>query len=217
MIKDCIEYEGRKYELSTVCLEEYGHMFETMIFPIVNGVFSGSEVYKFRTFDAGESRRKHEDILTNMENYISEEAIDKYFKEQEEWFNTEKDMNKDFIEMKIYINPWQNLVEEVVENSIESILPQVIKEGEYRLMRYGDTNEFYNTDGTKKQVLDTEVYSIPLSKCHYDIIFSLISSIVNNVTSKGKFKENKPLVVFKGCKVNGSNIDIHIGVGLLEE
>ena len=125
-------------------------------------------------------------------------------------------MNKDFVDMKIYIRLWHNLVREVVENTIQYILPQVVKEGEYRLMPYGDANEFYNENGVK-QVLKTEVYSIPLSKCHYDIIFSLINSIVMNATSSKKFKEDKLLVVFKGCEVNDANIDIHIGTDFLKE
>ena len=66
----------------------YDCEFETMIFPIENGIVSGSEVYKFSTFDAGKSMRKHGDILNNVENYIIDEAIEKYLKENEEWFNT---------------------------------------------------------------------------------------------------------------------------------
>lgn len=76
MIKDYIKYEEKEYQVSTVNIDG---MFETMIFPVENGVVSGSEVYKFRTFDAGESQRKHRDILTNRENYISEEVIKRYF------------------------------------------------------------------------------------------------------------------------------------------
>ena len=86
MVKDCIKYEGKEYQLSTVLL--YDCEFETMIFPIENGVVSGSEVYKFTTFKASESQRKHKDILDNVENYVSKEAIEKYLKEKEEWFNT---------------------------------------------------------------------------------------------------------------------------------
>lgn len=86
MIKDHINYEGKEYQLSTVLLHDCE--FETMIFPIENGVTSGSEVYKFTTFKAGESQRKHGDILNNVANYVSKEAIEKYFKEKEEYFNT---------------------------------------------------------------------------------------------------------------------------------
>lgn len=86
MVKDYIKYEGKEYQLSTVLL--YDCEFETMIFPIENGVVSGSEVYKFTTFKASESQRKHKDILDNVENYVGKEAIEKYLKEKEEWFNT---------------------------------------------------------------------------------------------------------------------------------
>ena len=86
MVKDYIKYEEKEYQLSTVLL--YDCEFETMIFPIENDVVSGSEVYKFTTFKASESQRKHKDILDNVENYISKEAIEKYLKEKEEWFNT---------------------------------------------------------------------------------------------------------------------------------
>lgn len=86
MVKDYIKYEGKEYQLSTVLLCDCE--FETMIFPIENGVVSGSEVYKFTTFKASESQRKHKDILDNVENYVSKEAIEKYLKEKEEWFNT---------------------------------------------------------------------------------------------------------------------------------
>ena len=87
LVKDYIKYGEKEYEVSTVYIENMC-TFETMIFPTDNGNTSGEEVYMFRTFDAGESRRKHEDILTNMENYISEEAIERYFREKEEWLNT---------------------------------------------------------------------------------------------------------------------------------
>lgn len=86
MVKDYIKYEGKEYQLSTVLL--YDCEFETMIFPIENGIVSGSEVYKFTTLKASESQRKHKDILDNVENYVSKEAIEKYLKEKEEWFNT---------------------------------------------------------------------------------------------------------------------------------
>ena len=124
-------------------------------------------------------------------------------------------MDKDLIEMKIYIKPWHNLVEQVVENTIYDILPQVVKNGEYRLMPYGDSNEFYDEEGLKKKILDAEIYSLPLTKCHYDIIFNLINSIIKNITSRKKDDKDKLIVVFKGCMVNGANIDINIGVGLM--
>lgn len=87
MIKDILEYKDKKYQLSTVNLDGLG-LFETMIFPIEHGVVSGKEVYCFRTFEAGESHDKHRDIYYHSENYISDEAIAKYLKEKEDWFNT---------------------------------------------------------------------------------------------------------------------------------
>ena len=81
MVKDYIKYEGKEYQLSTVLL--YDCEFETMIFPIENGVVSGSEVYKFTTFKASESQRKHKDILDkfhNMKNLSVSELKDLYRK-----------------------------------------------------------------------------------------------------------------------------------------
>ena len=83
MIKDILEYKDKKFQLSTVNLDG---LFETMIFPIENGIVSGSEVYCFRTVKAGESHNKHRDIYYHSENYISDEAIAKYLKEKEDWF-----------------------------------------------------------------------------------------------------------------------------------
>lgn len=77
MIKDIIKYEDKEYQLSTVYIEDMV-TFETMIFPIENGIISGDEVYKFRTLNSGESKNKHKDILDHPENYLTEEAIDKY-------------------------------------------------------------------------------------------------------------------------------------------
>ena len=87
MVKDIIKYGNKEYLLSTVYIENM-ITFETMIFPIENGRISGREVYCFRTLDAGESKYKHEHIYYHSENYISDEAIAKYLKEKEEWFNT---------------------------------------------------------------------------------------------------------------------------------
>jgi hypothetical protein len=49
-----------------------------MIFPVYDGVISGEAVYCFRTFDTEESNTIHNDILTNPEKYLSDEAIKKY-------------------------------------------------------------------------------------------------------------------------------------------
>lgn len=77
MIKDILKYKDEEFQLSTVFIENIG-LFETMIFPIENGIVSGSEVYCFRTIDAGASKYKHEDIYENAEKYLSDKAIEKY-------------------------------------------------------------------------------------------------------------------------------------------
>lgn len=86
MVKDVIRYNEKEYQLSTVFLENMA-LFETMIFPIENGIVSGNEIYCFRTMDAGESKYKHIDIYENAEKYLSDKAIEKYFacKKCEEW------------------------------------------------------------------------------------------------------------------------------------
>lgn len=45
-MKNDIEYNGKSYQVSTIELH-WG--YETMIFPVIDGVVSGSEVYKYRT------------------------------------------------------------------------------------------------------------------------------------------------------------------------
>lgn len=80
MIKDIIEYCGKRYQLSTINLNG---VFETMIFPVEDGVVSGKEVYCFRTCKAGESKNKHADIYYNNAKYLSEQAIDDYLRSKE--------------------------------------------------------------------------------------------------------------------------------------
>lgn len=86
MVKDIIKYNEKEYQLSTVYLEKM-KIYETMIFPIENGLISGNEVYCNRTMDAFESRYVHRDILDNLEKYLSDKAIERYFacKKCEEW------------------------------------------------------------------------------------------------------------------------------------
>lgn len=86
MVKDIIKYNEKEYQLSTVFIENMA-VFETMIFPIENGIVSGSEVYCYRTRDAGNSKYKHEDIYENVEKYLSDKAIEKYLvcKNCHEW------------------------------------------------------------------------------------------------------------------------------------
>lgn len=87
MIKDIIEYNDKKYQLSTIHIKDMV-TFETMIFPIEDGMVSGKEVYCFRTVESSESQNKHTDIYYHPEKYISEEAIASYLREKEKWFNT---------------------------------------------------------------------------------------------------------------------------------
>lgn len=61
MPKDIIKYNEKEYQLSTVYLEKM-KIYETMIFPVENGVVSGNEVYCSRTMYAEESKYKHIDI-----------------------------------------------------------------------------------------------------------------------------------------------------------
>ena len=82
MIKDYIEYNDKKYQLSTIYND---YEFETMVFPIENGVVSGAEVYKFTTFNSSESRKKHRDIYENPEKYVSSEAVQQYLDSKEDW------------------------------------------------------------------------------------------------------------------------------------
>lgn len=93
MVKDILEYKGKKYQLSTVKLDGF---FETMIFPIEHEIVSGKEVYCFRTTEPGLSIDKHEDICEHPEKYLSEVAIKKYIKSKKEDF-------EDRTNNKIYI------------------------------------------------------------------------------------------------------------------
>lgn len=90
IVKDYIKYKNKEYQLSTI---KNDSEFETMVFPIKNGKISGNEVYKFTTFDAGESSDKHGDIYNNPEKYVSSEAIKKYLDSKEEDFK-ESDIDK---------------------------------------------------------------------------------------------------------------------------
>lgn len=79
MAKNYIIFNNKLYLVSSVVLEGHFHgVLETMIFPVHNGIISGEAVYCFRTFDTEESNATHNDILTNPEQYLSDEAIRKY-------------------------------------------------------------------------------------------------------------------------------------------
>lgn len=86
MVKDIIKHNEKEYQLSTTFIDNMA-LFETMIFPIENGIVSGSEVYCYRTRYAGESKYKHNDIYENPEKYLSDKAIEGYLacKNCHEW------------------------------------------------------------------------------------------------------------------------------------
>lgn len=114
MIKDILEYNGKKYQLITAKLSDF---LETMIFPIENDVISGKEVYCFRTTEPGLSINKHEDIYDHPEKYLSEVAIQEYIKSKENDFENHKD-NKIYI-VHGYINEFGDTdtwVREIFEN-----------------------------------------------------------------------------------------------------
>ena len=83
MIVDCIEYNGKKYQVSTVNIKG---CYETMIFPIVNGNIDGKEVYTCRVYTSQESQDEHKNILHHPEEYLSQSAIEEYLKSKEEEF-----------------------------------------------------------------------------------------------------------------------------------
>lgn len=81
-------YTGKEYQVSTAFV--YDCYFETMIFPIEEGVVSGREVYKWESYSLEEAVDKHRDIKNNPEKYISDEAIAEYIRLKEEDFETEE-------------------------------------------------------------------------------------------------------------------------------
>lgn len=83
MIKNDIEYNGKSYQVSTIDLH---WVYETMIFPVIDGVVSGSEVYKYRTCLKSDSENKHFDIVKHPKKYLDENCIEEYKKSLEEDF-----------------------------------------------------------------------------------------------------------------------------------
>lgn len=86
MVKDIIKYNEKEYQLSSVFIEKMG-LFETMIFPIENGIISGSEVFCYRTHYLELANEVYTRIKLYPEKYLSDKAIEKYFacKKCEEW------------------------------------------------------------------------------------------------------------------------------------
>ena len=83
MVKDIIKYNNKKFLLSTVLIDNC--VFETMVFPIINGQVSGSEVYTFRTVESSESLNKHKDIYEHPEKDVSDEVVKEYLDSKEDW------------------------------------------------------------------------------------------------------------------------------------
>ena len=83
MIKNDIEYNGKSYQVSTIDLH-WG--YETMIFPVIDGVVSGSGVYKYKTCLKSDSEDKHFDIVKHPKKYLDENCIEEYKKSLEEDF-----------------------------------------------------------------------------------------------------------------------------------
>ena len=95
MIKNDIEYNGKSYQVSTIDLH-WG--YETMIFPVIDGVVSGGEVYKYRTCLKSDSENKHFDIVKHPKKYLDENYIEKYKKPLEEEFKlTDIEKFKNFL------------------------------------------------------------------------------------------------------------------------
>lgn len=83
MIKNDIEYDGKSYQVSTIDLH-WG--YETMVFPVIDGVVSGSEVYKYRTCLKSDSENKHFDIVKHPKKYLDENIIYAYKESLDEDF-----------------------------------------------------------------------------------------------------------------------------------
>ena len=81
-------YTDKEYQVSTAFV--YDCYFETMIFPIEDGVVSGREVYKWESYNLEEAVDKHRDIKNRPQAYISEESIAEYIRLKEEDFKTEE-------------------------------------------------------------------------------------------------------------------------------
>lgn len=96
-MKNDIKYAGKSYQVSTIELQ-WG--YETMIFPIIAGIISGDEIYKYRTCIKTGAINKHFDILKYPEKYVDDKAIEAYKESLKEDTDISKFKNF-FDEMKI--------------------------------------------------------------------------------------------------------------------
>lgn len=118
MVKDIIYHNSKIYQVST-CKVYNNTCFETMIFPIDHeNHVSGHEVYSFHTFEAGESKNKHRDIILHPEKYVSDEAIENYRKSKEEEI-TKNDDTKIYVVMCSIIEHGElfDIVKEIFDNA----------------------------------------------------------------------------------------------------
>lgn len=86
-----IKYNEKTYQVSRVYLEDTD-MIEVMVFPIENGIVSGSEVFCYRTDIYEWAKYTYEDIKNRPEIYLSEQAIKEYLATKED---CDEECNKD--------------------------------------------------------------------------------------------------------------------------
>ena len=109
-MKDIIHdvYTGKEYQVSTAFV--YDCYFETMIFPIEDGVVSGREVYKWEAYNIEEAVDKHRDIKNRPQAYISEESIAEYLKLKEKDFEQYVSITKkEYEELLEYKHMYEDL------------------------------------------------------------------------------------------------------------
>lgn len=95
-IKDDIEYKWKSYQVSTI---ELHGIYETMVFPVIDGIVSGSEVYKYRSCDRDDVINRHFDIVKHPETYLNENLIEEYKNSLEEDFKlTDLEKFKNFFD-----------------------------------------------------------------------------------------------------------------------
>lgn len=114
-MKDYIEYKGKTYQVSTI---ETDGLFETMIFPIKNGVVSENEVYWCKASDSLMAEYKHQEILNYPESFVSSEAKLQYLKSKEEYSKCKEIPKFPFQYMNKYLNGKMEY-NEAVDRTIE--------------------------------------------------------------------------------------------------
>lgn len=101
-------YSGKKYQVSTAWVNDC--YFETMIFPIEDGVVSGREVYRWETYNIEDAVDKHRDIKNRPQAYISEESIAEYIRLKNEDFEEYVSITKkEYEELLEYKHMYEDL------------------------------------------------------------------------------------------------------------